>query len=377
MPKIIVLGAGRVGRVIARDLSEDRNIEVTVADNRPDYLESLKKKHGFKTLVADLGKKEKVFDAVAGFDLAIGALPGAIGLQAMQAIIAAKKHYVDISFMPEDPRYLDEAADNAGVVVLYDFGVAPGMSNLLIAKGVRELVPANYARCLAGGLPVLRKLPWEYEAPFSPIDVIEEYMRPARFKMGGDIMARLALSHVEHFDIPGVGTLEGFLTDGLRSLLDNINCPNMEEKTLRYPGYAAKIKILRDSGFFNDKEIEVGGHMVNAREFTFKLLEPVWHQEDGSEEFTVVQILVVGGMQRNKRITWTMLDRTDPVKRETSMARTSGFPAAIAARAVLDGTIGLMPGVHPPEALGNNDEFIDNMLQGLTARGINFKRVDQ
>jgi lysine 6-dehydrogenase len=358
-------------------LNEDENIHVTIADNRPEYLMSLKSKHGFDTLCADLEKQEAVFSAVAGYDLVVGALPGAIGLQTMQAVIAAKKPYVDISFMPEDPRYLNEAAKKAGVPVLYDIGVAPGTSNLLIAKGVRELAPASYCRCIVGGLPVLRKLPWEYEAPFSPIDVIDEYLRPARFKMGGEVMARHALSDVETFDIPGLGTLEGFLTDGLRSLLDTIDCPNMEEKTLRYPGHAERIKLLRDSGFLDDKEIQVGGVMVNAREFTFKLLEPAWFQREGSEEFTAMQILVVGGEEKKRRTTWTLLDRTDPKRKETSMARTTGFPAAISARAILDGTAGLEPGVHAPEALGGNDDFISKMLKSLSARGVNFKREDQ
>ncbi|MCP4676159.1 MAG: saccharopine dehydrogenase [Deltaproteobacteria bacterium] len=376
MAKVIVLGAGRVGRVIARDIAEDGNIEVTVSDNRAEYLASLAKRYGFNTLCDDLSKPETIKKIVADFDLVVGALPGFIGLQTMEAVIAAKKPYVDISFMPEDPRFLGKAAKEAGISVLYDIGVAPGISNLLIAHGVRELATAKYVRYVVGGLPVIRTLPWEYEAPFSPIDVIEEYTRPARFKMGGEMMERPALSDMENFDIPGVGTLEGFLTDGLRSLIDTIDCPNMEEKTLRYPGHGGRIKTLLDGGFLDDRELDVGGAKVNIRDFTFKLLEPAWYQEEDSEEFTAMQILVVGGGENERRITWNLLDRTDRERGETSMARTTGFPAAISVRRFLDGTINLEPGVHPPEALGSNDAFVKGMLDDLAARGVIYSRED-
>ena len=127
MPKIIVLGAGRVGRVIARDLHEDPALDVTVADVREGYLTELGAKHGFATRVTDLGDPARVRDLAAEYDLAIGALPGSLGLQTMEAVIEASTQYVDISFMPEDPRPLADRAKEKGLVVLYDIGVAPGM----------------------------------------------------------------------------------------------------------------------------------------------------------------------------------------------------------------------------------------------------------
>ncbi|MCP4604642.1 MAG: NAD(P)H-binding protein [Proteobacteria bacterium] len=376
MSNVIVLGAGRVGRVIARDLLEDGNIQVTVSDIKPDYLEDLARRDGFLAVSKDLSNPENIRHVVADFDLVVGALPGAIGLMAMEAVIASKKPYVDISFMPEDPRCLDKAAKEAGIPVLYDMGVAPGMSNLLIAQGAYELAPVKYIRYVVGGLPTIRQLPWEYEAPFSPIDVIEEYIRPARFKMGGEPMTRPALSDIETFFIQGVGTLEGFRTDGLRSLLDTIDCPNMEEKTLRYPGHAERIRLLRETGFLDDRNIDVGDGQVNVRDFTLKLLDRSWRQEEGSEEFTAMQILIVGGKTGESRITWNLLDRTDQKRGETSMARTTGFPAAISVRSILAGTAGLKPGVYPPETLGKNDLFITEMLNDLAARGVNYKRDD-
>lgn len=376
MPKIIVLGAGRVGRVIARDLHEDPELEVTVADVSESTLGELAARHGFTTQVADLGDPARVSELTAGFDLAVNALPGSLGLQTLEAVLDAATHLVDISFMPEDPRPLSDRAREKGLVMLYDMGVAPGMSNVLLARGVRQLAPATFARYLVGGLPVVRRRPWEYEAPFSPIDVVEEYTRPARFVSGGQPRVRPALSDPELFDFAELGTLEGFLTDGLRSMLDTVDCPHIEEKTLRYPGHADRVRTLLDSGFFDDRELTVGDQTVNVRDFTFALLNPAWFQHAGSEEFTVMRIEVEGSQPGPDaapvRVVWDLLDRTDPERGETSMARTTGFPAAICARHLLAGTLPLEPGIHPPEALAANDAFVDTLLSELTHRGVQY-----
>lgn len=373
MAKVILLGAGRVGRVIARCLAEDNSIQLTVADVKQDNLDALARLR-VETLRSDLRTKEELERVIAPNDFAVGALPGAMGHCAMQAAIAAKTPYVDISFMPEDPRDLSPLAREAGIPVIYDFGVGPGMSSLLMADSVAKFEAPRSALCIVGGLPRVRLLPWEYEAPFSPRDVIEEYVRPARFKHGGKIVTCPALEDIELFDIPGVGTLEGFVTDGLRSLLDTIDCPNIVEKTLRYPGYAAKIKLLRDSGFLDDRAIEVNGTQVNIREFTFGVLEPNWRQEEGSEEFTAMRISVSGKRGgADSTISWTLLDRTDTERNESSMARTTGFPAAFAARWMIAHLPEIPCGVHPPEVFADNSAFIREILDDMSKRGVNYE----
>jgi saccharopine dehydrogenase-like NADP-dependent oxidoreductase len=375
MHKIIVLGAGRVGRVIARDLNEDPTLEVTLADRRQGVLERIAGQLGCESLCEDLADPAKLQQAVAGFDLAIGALPGALGLGALSSVIAAGTDCVDISFMPEDPRELDGEAKQTGARVLYDFGVAPGMSNLLAATSASELDPARQIMIVVGGLPVLRRKPWEYAAPFSPADVLEEYVRPARIKVGGEAVERPALSAVEILEFPEVGALEAFYTDGLRSLLDTLECPTMEEKTLRYPGYAERIRLLRDSGFLSADPVEVNGTAVRPIDLTLRLLEPAWHLEELMEEFTVMRITVTGGDTKPyTRVVWNLFDRTDRDRGETSMARTTGFPAAIAARRLLDGTLDLEPGVHPPEACSDNLEFVQSLLDDLKSRGVSYRK---
>jgi saccharopine dehydrogenase-like NADP-dependent oxidoreductase len=376
--KVIVLGAGRVGRVIARDLNDDPDISVTVADRRADMLASVAAKLGCQTIGDNLADPLAVERVVAGFDLAIGALPGALGLSTLRGVVAAGKACVDISFLPEDPTALAEEAKRTGARILYDFGVAPGMSNLLSAAAAYGMEQVRQIRILVGGLPLVRRQPWEYSAPFSPADVIEEYIRPARIKIGGVISERAALSGVENVEFPEVGTLEAFYTDGLRSLLTHVACPAMEEKTLRYPGYAKRIGLLRDSGFLDATPIDVNGVRVSPRDLTLKLLEPAWYLDELMDEFTIMRIQVIGGGEAPyTRVVWDLLDRTDRYRNETSMARTTGFPASLAARAILRGEVSLEPGVHPPETLARDGAFIGKLLADLKTRGVLYRKQEQ
>lgn len=374
--KVVVLGSGRVGWLIARDLNEDPNLQVTVIDKSVASIERVSRRVGCDSMVEDLGDPEAVGRVVCGADLVIGALPGAMGLATMEAVIDAGRPYVDISFMPEDPRSLDAKAKERGVAVLYDAGVAPGMSNILAAHSAAQMSPVRHVSILVGGLPNVRTQPWEYAAPFSPADIIEEYVRPARMRVSGNITMRPALSGLEHVDFPGIGTLEAFHTDGLRSLIDTLDCPSMEEKTLRWPGHSDKIKLLRDAGFLSKDKVELPtGELVCPRDLTLKLLEEPWRLDEDSDEFTVMRVTIIGGVDPNySRIVWNLVDRSDRIRKETSMARTTGFPAAILARMVLDGTLKLEPGVNPPETVIHSEGVVERLLSELTIRGVHYDR---
>jgi lysine 6-dehydrogenase len=374
MYHILIVGAGRVGSVIARDLSDDPEIKVILADADIAKLTPLTARMPIDPMVAKLDDPEKLAKAAADVDLVVGALPGHLGRRAMEGVVETGKKGVDISFMAEDPRGLDARAKETGAVVVYDFGVAPGMSNLLAAVEALRLAPVEEIQICVGGLPALRREPWAYAAPFSPIDVIEEYTRPARIRVAGQEVIRPPLSDVTHVEIPGIGTLEAFLSDGLRSMIDTVDCPNMWEKTLRYPGHRDRIKLLADTGFFSSEPIDVDGVRTVPRAVTLSLLEAAWRPDSGSDEFTVMQISVTGA-NGQKRV-WHLLDRTDTVREESSMARTTGFPAAILARKMVRGEVGLMPGIHPPEALAKDDGFVDDLLKSLARRGVTYRCED-
>jgi len=176
-------------------------------------------------------------------------------------------------------------------------------------------------------------------------------------------------------ELPGVGTMESFNTDGLRSLLTTIRCPNLKEKTLRWPGHIEKIRVLRATGLFSQEPVEVGGAKIRPIDLTAKLLFPMWKLKDDEEELTVMRIQGEGVKGRKKRrITWDLLDRTNPKTHETSMARTTGFSATAMARYMLAGKLS-RPGVHPPEAFGRDKAIVEHMMSDQRERGVVYRET--
>ena len=236
--KVAVLGAGRVGKAMAIDLAKDPDFQVTVVDVSDEALASVKTVPVIDTVEADLSNAAEVRRVMKDQDLGVGAVPGFMGFKTLQAILEAGKPAVDIAFFPEDPFLLDGLAKQQGLVAIVDAGVAPGCSNMVIGRMEEELDKTTRFECVVGGLPVVRHWPFQYKVPFSPVDVIEEYTRPARIRRNGKTVVVPALSEVETMDFPEVGVLEAFNTDGLRSLLKTCVTPEMVEKTMRYPGHA-------------------------------------------------------------------------------------------------------------------------------------------
>ncbi len=367
--KYVVLGCGRVGKLIARDLARDPGAEVLSVDANPASIIGLDT-YGIRGLAADLSDPAAVSRAVAGADVAVNAVPGFMGLATLGAVVDAGIPAVDIAFMPEDPVVLDDAARAAGVPVVVDFGVAPGISNLLVGYGAQRLDTAVRARILVGGLPKQRRLPWEYTIPFSPVDVLEEYTRPARIVEHGQEVVRAPLTEQELVDLPRVGTLEAFNSDGLRTLVRTMDIPHMVEKTLRYPGYAAKVQLLAATGFFSTEPVDIGGVQVRPMDLTARLIFDAWRLEEGQDELTVMRVEVEGRLGgAPARLAWDLYDETDHVGGATSMARSTGFPAALMARAIADGRF-TTPGVHAPEQIVTDDGLVKWLLDELVARGV-------
>lgn len=367
---IIVLGAGLVGKTIALDLA--RNHNVTSVDKSETALKELSS-NGIKTNTFDLQDLTALRDLVKSYDLVVGAVPGFMGFKTVQTVIEAGKNMVDISFFPEDAFALDELAKKNNVTIVTDCGVAPGMGNIILGYHNKRMKVTDY-ECLVGGLPVVREWPFEYKAVFSPIDVIEEYTRPARYVQNGAIVTKDALSDPElvHFD--GIGTLESWNSDGLRSLIYTMShIPNMIEKTLRYPGCIEYLRVLRESGFFSYEPVEVNGVAVRPIDVTSKLLFPKWKLKPGEEEFTVMRIIIEGeegGLK--KRYRYSLLDRTDKKTNTLSMARTTGYTCTAAAEQVLNGGF-VRKGISPPEFLGEEENNFKSIIAYLEARGVHYE----
>jgi saccharopine dehydrogenase-like NADP-dependent oxidoreductase len=280
---------------------------------------------------------------------------------------------VDIAFFPEDPFLLDELAQKNNVVAVTDCGVAPGMSNILTGYADFLLDETETAITCVGGLPVIREWPYEYKAVFSPVDVIEEYTRPARYIENGQWITRPALTDAELMDFPGIGTLEAFNSDGMRSLGLTIKAKNIKEKTLRYPGHIEKMAVLRETGFFDKEEIEIKGVKISPLDFTAKLLFPIWKLKEGEEDITIMKIIVEGLKDGQKlRYTWNLFDRFDKDTATHSMARTTGYTATIALRMIAKGLY-TRKGMNVPEYIGRHPECVKFMLDGLAKRGVVYK----
>jgi saccharopine dehydrogenase-like NADP-dependent oxidoreductase len=368
--RIVVLGAGRVGNAIARDLAEQGSWEVTVADRSPEALGRVSSVPGLQVVEADLARPEVVATTVAGHDLVVGAVPGPMGFATLRAVIEAGVNTVDISFFEEDPFELHRLAVARGVVAVVDCGVAPGLSNMILGRCEATWETVESFSCWVGGLPVVRHWPYEYRSVFSPIDVIAEYNRPARLVVNGHIVTRPALSEVELLDLPGVGTLEAFNTDGLRTLLRTSTVPTMKEKTMRYPGHAEMMRMLRDSGFFGEQPLEVAGARIRPLDLTARLLSDAWQPAEGEEDITVMRVEVEGTLGgASVRHRWDLVDHYDRSRGVSSMARTTGYTCTAAVHALAKG-LHQRPGLVPPEDLGRNQACFDDVVAYLVARGV-------
>jgi len=373
MDKIIVLGAGLVGKAIAIDLL--KNFQVGVADINAKILQELSTQYSINAHQSDLAKKDNIKSLIDEYDLVIGALPGFMGFETLKTVIEAGKDIVDISFFPEDPFQLDELAKEHNVTAVVDCGVAPGMSNLILGYHNHRMQVQSF-ECLVGGLPVKRTWPYQYKAPFSPIDVIEEYTRPARLVLNGQVITRPALSDAELVEFEEIGTLEAFNTDGLRTLLATMNVPNMKEKTLRYPGHIEYIKVLKDTGFFDTDPVELDGTQVRPIDLSSRLLFSKWRLEEGEQEFTVMRIIIRGSENGIARTyTYDLFDRYDPDTATSSMARTTGYTCTAVANLVLKGELN-RPGIIPPEYIGEDEALFQSIMEYLAARNVYYRRSE-
>ncbi len=366
MKKVIILGSGMIGSTIAVDLAED--YQVTVADKDSQRFKLFKNKK-IKTVTADLSSDSEIKKTIRDFDLVIGALPGFMGFKTLRSIIEAGKNVVDISFFPEDPLLLDNLAKEKGVTAVVDCGVSPGLSNIILGYHYRKMKVKNY-KCIVGGLPFEKEWPFQYKAFFSPIDVIEEYKRPARIVVDGKVVEKEAMSDSEIIDYKEVGNLEAFNTDGLRSLLNTVQIPNMVEKTLRYPAHIDLMKIFRAVGFFDEKEIETGGKFIKPVDVTAKLVFPFWSPKPNEKDFTILQIFIEGESDNNKSAhQYYIYDIYDSDTGMSSMARTTGFTCTAAARLFLEGKYSVK-GICPPEFIGFEPDCFDYIISYLGKKKI-------
>lgn len=375
MSKIIVLGSGMVGSAMAIDLAKKH--QVTVTDRSLQVLDKVKAKcPSLTTSVLDVTNIDLLKSAIKEHDLVVCAVPGFLGFNTLKTIIEAEKNVIDISFFPENSLELDDLAKQKGVTAIVDCGVAPGMDNIILGY-YNEKLKLNFFECLVGGLPKIKKWPFCYKAPFSPMDVIEEYTRPARYVENGHVVIKEALTDCEYIEFDKVGTLESFNSDGLRSIIFTMpHIKDMKEKTLRYPGHVEYVKVLKESGFFNTEAIEVNGQKIAPLDFTSKVLFNEWKLGETEEELTVMRVTVKGTNAQGKEetVVYNLHDEFCPKTNTSSMARTTGYTATAAANMFLEGLF-QEKGVFPPELVGKHEACFNYFIKYLEERGVVYKKT--
>lgn len=377
--RILVLGYGNIGSVIAGDLAEGMpSTEIVLSGRDRSKAEKAAEaisKANVTAIQLDAHDYQKLISTMKQFDLAIGALPGDLGYQSVKAAIDAKIDIVDVSYMPENPLTLNEDAVAANVIVIPDCGVAPGLSSLLIGHAIGELDRVKSVYIMVGGLPEKPVPPLGYTITWSTEGLIDEYTRKARIVEKGDMVQVEALTGLKEVEFPGVGKLEAFFTDGLRTLLQTVEgVEEMWEKTLRYPGHVEKIKALKALGFFDEQPLDIGNVRLSPRKLTVNLLEKKLQRPEVRD---ILALMVeVNGVSKGleKRYVYRLLDRYDGRRGVTAMARTTGYPASILAQLIARGDVE-GKGVLPLEKLGVDQKTFNRVLSELEKRQIKVVEV--
>lgn len=372
--KAVQIGAGLVGSIIAADMS--RNYDVTVVDLNENALTSIREGNTkITTAVCSCTDSVGLSQLVGDADIVTAGVPGKFGRKMMEIVIKSGKNMADISFMPEDFEELDGLAKEYGVTVVPDMGVAPGMSNFLVGRGAALLDEVENAVIYVGGIPHKPVPPFNYQITWSAADVIEEYTRPARYVKDHSPVVCEAMGELYEKEFPKAGLLETFITDGLRSLIKNINAKNMEERTMRWPGHVAQMRLLREMGLFDEEKRNLGGVEVVPRDIACDLLFPMWKMdpEKGDRDLTIMQVEVSGYKGRDLlTYTWDLWDIFDEKTWKNSMGRCTGFSCSIFAQAIVKGLI-KDKGVIAPEKLAASDELYNFVMSEQRGRGIKYE----
>ena len=320
--RIHCLGGGLVGSFVTRKLVED-GFEVHLFDvvNR--------------ATPAVFHLKDAASADHSSADLIVNMVPGSIGHDVLRVLHEQGHNIVDLSFSETTP---DQLPAGPGVV-LWDVGIAPGLSNMLVALAQRELGRLDKVSIKVGGNPAQPDDGWSYMAPFSPHDVIAEYTRPARIVRDGTVTVVPAMDELHTIDANG-RTMEAFLTDGLRSLI-NLPADSMGEYTVRWPGHIQRYQRTTLSP----------DELVDA-----------WAFDPQRPEFTWMEVRVEAG---EKTRVWTVEDSGKDG--DSSMARTTGLVTFACVKAWSERTL-FDRGVHPPEDLP--DDVIYDVIEVLKNEGV-------
>ena len=373
-PHYLVLGAGMMGRAAAYDLAQfDPSSHVVVADINAEAADRAARAAGpnVRPLMLDVNAGGALANALAGMDVVISAVSYSVNERLTRAAIDAGVHMCDMggnNDVVDRQLAMDGQAQTAGVTIVPNCGLAPGLINVLGMDGVRAFDTVESVKLRVGGLPLHPRPPLQYQIVFSVEGLINEYVEPAEVIRGGRRVTVPSMADLESLSFPEPFTaLEAFNTSGGLSILPRLlegTVAELDYKTIRYPGHCEKMRTLLDLGFASHEPIMIGTSVRTSRELFAELLRR--KLDTGGPDVILARSSVTGtkGGARACLVS-EFIDYYDEATDMSAMMRTTAYPTSIIAQQLAHGIITrrgvLTPEVCVPAA---------DMVEQLARRGI-------
>lgn len=379
MVDILVVGAGNIGTMTALYLSE-KGYTVIVIDQDPGKIRRIRDQLGLKAFKVSV-RSEDYRRLVARSRLVALALPGSIGYEALKTTIAVgAERVVDVSYMPEDPLTLDRLAKEKNSLVIVDAGLAPGISNLFIGHALSQLKRIDKALVYVGGIAEDPECPLGLAGTWNTRDLLEEYTRPARLVVGGEVRSVDPLSEYGEVHIPGIGVFEYFPSDGLRTMLATLRPlpETMAEYTLRWPGHVEAMRMLKKLGFLEPIGLRIGLCEMDALDYTSAILASKLAECRRDRVVMYVNVTGIGDVRHEDYE--LLIDQSyDEENQVTAMAETTSATQSCMCQQLLEETIRVDSGINPPEIVGIDGINYSNVLRCIKEK-INlktYKRIEE
>jgi lysine 6-dehydrogenase len=378
--RMLVLGAGLQGSACAYDLLQDKEVEqVRLADLKIDHLADFLAPYSGRRLLPtplDVRDTEAVRGLMRECDGVMSAIPYYFNFEMARLAVDAGVHFTDLGGNTEivnEQKTLDAEAKQKNITVVPDTGLAPGMVNILAEHGIRQLDKVDSVRIYVGGLPQHPEPPLNYQIVYSLEGVLDYYTTLSWVLRRGKRTQVRALSELEEVRFgDGVGTLEAFHTAGGLSTMafryeDRI--PEMEYKTLRYPGHAERMEAIRELGLLELEPVDVKGQRVVPRDVFIATAGPRLTKPHG-KDLVALRVTVRGTKAgKAKTLTWELIDRYDEQHHISAMMRTTGYSLSITGMMQVRGQV-KPAGVHTPDECVPAEPYIAE----LAKRGIRITR---
>ncbi|MCZ2257430.1 saccharopine dehydrogenase family protein [Sporosarcina sp. G11-34] len=369
--KVVVLGAGLMGKETARDLVKSDDVQkVYLADlnvlGAVDFAKKLMSKK-LDILQLDATNDKQLRDVMALGDVVVNALFYTFNEKVARTAVDIGVHSIDlgghIGGATEAVLTLAEKAAAKGVTIIPDLGVAPGMINILTGYGAGKLDSVNSVKLYVGGIPVNPEPPLNYNVVFSLEGVFDHYTDPSHVIRGGVLKEIPSLSEIEIIHFQKYGELEAFHTSGGTSTLTKSfpAVETLEYKTIRYKGHAEKFQLLVDLGLLaRNNEVTIDGKTVKVRDVMREHLSPLLKL--GKKSDAVLLRVIVSGEKDGaaKVYQYELVTEKDVKVNETAMARATANTMSIVAQMIGTGVISKR-GVHPPEKIVPGEQYIEEM----------------